>query len=771
MEIPFGTPLGLNFKSVIHTESRYLDFGYLMQVAKMYNYNPMNMIRFMFAPHSVNSQGYPSHHFHEYRMQYDPVSSQTKEVEMIFSVGAAVKKRNEAPKYYNIRVKNLDELRSGNNLVKKLMPYELVSRPIDEQVHPQRQQTLKNVIEMLGLRSGAGMTFQLSTILHGSRPRTFTYKMTLGGGNNHSMKQKWHVVLESEPQSHSMAQKICVDGSAEIPSVPYWDIERIQATLKDATFKNVIGFGRTCEESMIKMFGNTKFSQKQQSLSRKSPVAQECQQLINRQVPGAHSSKVCEETRLLAKMVDEIDLKIEYINTPVFVKYGEMKLTEALKAFLWPYLRENVNYGPNMARIGENREVLVRVVFDKSINAFNLVINKPEETVTFKNVRIPAPYNIFFPIVLGQSNTLLSLETITGHAISPKCQIEKSWLRTYDGRSLPIHLDDCFHFVTGDCSAQYSFGVLARAFKHSQTKELKIFLKNNEIKLSPSESYSTYLRDIMVIVNGNVIPMEKNQMKSIFDKSSEMEICKIYRSKDGVMHLMAPAYNLDLQFDGERLAVSSSQLLKNKLCGICGNFNHQSSADLAGPKKCIYSKPEVEIASYRISDPHCSPLQGSIKEKLATETKNCAKYHEIPTEVYKTFIASVGQCSRTEHMVLERSEEVCISRLPVLQCGAQCTPKPRQLVSKKVSFTCMKRGRIAELYREKAIQGLELPELKNKHESFATSILVPQSCVSVISGRATASNSGINSSVPNGSAGSPSGNSLNSPRSNGQGQF
>jgi hypothetical protein len=35
------------------------------------------------------------------------------------------------------------------------------------------------------------------------------------------------------------------------------------------------------------------------------------------------------------------------------------------------------------------------------------------------------------------------------------------------------------------------------------------------------------------------------------------------------------------------------------------------------------------------------------------------------------------------------------------------------MVAKNVEFTCMERGRVAELYVQKANNGLELPELRN----------------------------------------------------------
>jgi hypothetical protein len=768
-KIPFGSILGLNLKAVVETESRYLDTTYIMQLAKMYNYNPMNLIRFFFTP-TVSEYGYSSFRRHEFRIQYDPSNSATNEIETTLAFGVATKYPEEAPKYHSISIKSLEELQNEQSIVKKLNPYTITSHLMGEQVHTTRQGLLQKIlIEKLQLRSGAGISFQLTTVLKGSRPRTFSYQILAGAGINMQKKQTWDIELQTEPSSPSVHQKICIHGYTQLPSVPTWDIDMIRSTNMDFQVHNTIGYGRTCEESKIIMIGNYKVSPQQKSLSKESPAARECEKLIQRQVPGAITSPLCEETKMLAQMVDQIDYKIRYVNIAPTVTFFESKVVSGLKAFLWPYISHDetfVSTSPSTHSQGQNKEVLVRLQFQPTFNTFDLSVIRPEERVTFRHIRNTYPIlsSMIFPVgcekcpvafpLLGAATPCKpSIARVLGHDNSV-CRIEKSWLTTFDNKTMPLKMDDCFHLVTGDCSSTYRFGVLARSVGHSQNKEIKIYLNKTEVVMTPSSSYSKYSREVRITVNGTEIHLEKESRKIVRDES-HVVVFELYKTKDSVIEFSSPLFSIYLKFNGERLDLESSLLLKSKLCGICGDYNNQKIADVAGPKKCVYSTPELKIASYRVNSPQCSALEGSIKERLETETQQCAKYKEIPTEVFKSFMALVGKCSRHEHMILERVNEICFSRVPVTQCGAQCSPKPRQLVSKKISFTCMKTGRIAELYREKVIQGQELPELKQKPESFSTSILVPQSCVSVISGLPMIYNSGIPSSVPTGPNGVP----------------
>ncbi len=69
------------------------------------------------------------------------------------------------------------------------------------------------------------------------------------------------------------------------------------------------------------------------------------------------------------------------------------------------------------------------------------------------------------------------------------------------------------------------------------------------------------------------------------------------RSTNGVITLNSKW--IKVIFDGYKTQLETSSLIKDKLCGLCGDCNGQKLADLRGPKKCVYSKPELLSASYR----------------------------------------------------------------------------------------------------------------------------------------------------------------------------
>ncbi|QQP55600.1 Vitellogenin 2 [Caligus rogercresseyi] len=556
----------------------------------------------------------------------------------------------------------------------------------------------------------------------GERPRAFTYQVAFGKGMDASNKTHWHLTLESEPTSPAMGHKICVNGHTTAPHVPFWDIGMMRNSNLNLLIQNVIGFGKTCKESQVKTYITSRVSEKQLRWSKESPVAKKCQEYMDKRIPGASTTYECTQTRYLAKMYDEVD-----------VKNGAVKLTSSLQSLWWPYVTENHSFTHVTGHFQPKRESSAHIVFHKASETVSLTLKTPERHIKFGHIRVPYTLRTMLPLVAGESNIVKSLNLNTGERFNPVCHVEKDWLRTFDNRSLPLHMDDCFHLVAGDCSSTVRFGLLARSVPHTIGKEIKAFVGKTEVIMTPSSTYSRGNRNIKITIDGTPLVVPKGMIKT-FPVGSEFPLIKIYRSIDDVYGFEAPSHSLYFRTNGERISLSPSMTMKGKLCGICGDMNGQTLGDISGPSRCIYSSPLAEVAAYRVSSPTCSPLETGIKQKLEAETAQCARFEEIPTEVIKTYTSLVGKCTSQKHMILERGGETCFSTTPVTQCGAQCSPKPKQLISKKFGFTCMKSGRVTELYREKVIQGLVLPELKSLPVTFSTAVLVPQSCSSIVSG-------------------------------------
>lgn len=521
-----------------------------------------------------------------------------------------------------------------------------------------------------------------------------------------------------------------------MPILPMWNIEELRSSLVDFRYTNEIGFGSSsCSESSIKVVGNAKVSHEQKEFSQQSNEARQCQKQIEKHVPGAKLSDVCEQTRLQAQTVDEVEFKVIYNNIPSYITKYETKTVEYLKMFLWPYIKgvkSNEAMEEIRQRSDNNYAGLIRVLFHRETPSFDLIMLRQSETLSFSGIRIPYPLNVVFPMKAGRNNAYLAVKAITGSSFTPECRVGVEKLISFDNSSLPLEIDDCFHLLSGDCSKDRSFGILVRNMSPDQTRrELKAFLGKVALKLTPSSGHhEPYFADIHVTVDEQEMALPANTWRKIEYKGQTYG--QIYRSSDNVFQLKSNEYNAHFLFDGTKVVIYASNFMKSKLCGLCGNFNQLSRDDMVGPAKCFHNKPQTFIASYRVRSSKCQPLPQHIERELQQEKQQCVHYKEIPTQVVPSLKAQSGQCTIRKHIVLQRSSDVCISKRPVTECRSACVVPNGQMVFKNTPFVCLQHSRVADLYVKKAADGKEIPELKNLQTSFESKIEQPKKCISAI---------------------------------------
>jgi len=704
VENSFGNYLGLSLRSTVRTESPYADLKAGLDMFKLYNYNPMNVLRFSWTSPALTLRGTPSIRSHEHIITFDPTTSSTKEIQTEIKIGYGKKVQGQQQiKYQHIKVKSQQQQQQQQqqqkqqlkNKLVNLLPFEIESQDIENtQVHPRRQQKIKQALKNLNVDAGHALTFIYSTTLKGSsRPISWTHIVSLAIGKeapstSHGVaKSKWDIRLESESSS---VKEICVKGEVDMPVLPMWNMDELRSSLIDFRYMNEIGFGTTCSESTIKVVGSAKVSHEQKEFSRQSAEARQCQKLKEERVPGAKMSEACEKTRLQAQTVDEVEFKMVYNNVPEAVSVAERRMVEYLKICLWPYIKAVKTSGSSIEESGRsaNLPVMVRVLFHRETPSFDLIINKPDESIAFSSIRIPYPLTLVFPMKAGRNNAYLAAKAITGGAYTPECKVGAKSLTTFDNKTISLEVDDCFHLLSGDCSRDHSFGILIRSVKPDMNRrEMKIFLGGVSILLTPSDRRGDSNSNIRVTVENEEVNVPVNAWRAI--TVDGQEYASIFRSVDNVFQLKSSRYNVNFMFDGTRAVIYGSQLLKNKVCGVCGNLNSLSKDDLTGPAKCMHAKAETHVASYRVQSGKCSALPQHVEKQLQQEKSQCVQMKEIPTQIVRALKAQTGKCTVVKHIVVERNNQVCISKAAVTECASACKVFSGQMVAKSVAFTCI----------------------------------------------------------------------------------
>merc|ERR1712240_861700 len=446
-----------------------------------------------------------------------------------------------------------------------------------------------------------------------------------------------------------------------------------------------------------------------------------------------------EIVRIQASTLDKVVFETEFVNMPKNFGVVEKTILDVITAYLWPYYTPSAStlsqpppHGPPHLMETSSRST-VELTFAQTIPALNMKIVTPRETLVFKNIRIVYPLDLFFPLTAVKNSAVLGVSQVTsgsvlasGSAVSKMCRINANThsLIQFNGKTIPLPekvTNGHSLMVAHDASTYRRFMVLVTPIASQTLLKTHILLKQNEIEIIPSGSSP------IVTVNSKKIelPVGKEvKITGILGTNTNAIIATLLRTTDGVVVIKAPRFLLEeVATNGKQLQIIPSPLLKNKVAGLCGSFQKTLSstgshgATSTGSLSCVYSKPELEVASWTVPKVGSGSVSGSISipaplmSELKKESQQCAKFTLL------------------RHLSIQRGVKMCFSKVPITQCGPSCKSQDSKMTEKTVEFTCMPAGRQADLYLKKVNQGKLIPEFKNLETSFSSQMPQPSHCV------------------------------------------
>merc|ERR1712133_84100 len=130
----------------------------------------------------------------------------------------------------------------------------------------------------------------------------------------------------------------------------------------------------------------------------------------------------------------------------------------------------------------------------------------------------------------------------------------------------------------------------------------------------------------IVTVNSKKIELpagKEVKITGILGTNTNAIIATLLRTTDGVVVIKAPRFLLEeVATNGKQLQIIPSPLLKNKVAGLCGSFQKTLSstgshgATSTGSLSCVYSKPELEVASWTVPKVGSGSVSGSVSSQL-----------------------------------------------------------------------------------------------------------------------------------------------------------
>jgi len=567
-------------------------------------------------------------------------------------------------------------------------------------------------------RQGSVVSIHLGAKLRsesGSVNRESTTRFSVGLKKETSETLRSEIVklvsdIEVKPSQNQQVYEIKLTSRAEIPRVNIrWTKEQIIEEALRLIMNGQIHYGyQQGEKEVIRLNSQMKKTESQKESVRRSPEYLRCSE---EEQQGKRLANVCEFTRHQAASIDEMKTELQLPRSvarhPIFYRIGEV-LKSLFVAQMWVEESENqsqelLKMRANFSRTGEEAQ------FEAEIAGLKYQI---------RNIRIPYVLKGVFPMSMRNPIKYNVMQHMTRHQIPASCRVEPQYIWTFDNKTYSYELNDCYHLLFKDCAQQIPVAVLAKSVQ-GEKKEVKILSGVSELKMTP-ESSGLKLR-LEVEGQTREIRLRPGQIEKVIaqESSSQQVIMEVKRYEDSVYLVNFPKESLWVLFDGKRIEISPSQMLKARTCGLCGDLDHENTADLKTPRKCMMSRPRFAAYSYMIKE-SCQGVPSQDKPRYERELSECVKERIIPTPVERLAVKVAQRPEQlprpllSQHLVEKKTRQVCISVQKVKTCSkiSQAEtqePIPSEVRRRMVQFVCIDRSSVeAQQYEQLAKAGEDL---------------------------------------------------------------
>merc|ERR1712212_1235677 len=371
----FGETLGLGMKFELKTETEINDMKSVLEMMSLYNYSPLNTVLFSMTNTAVTLNGRPSCRYHEVKMVYSPEESSTKKVELEFGLTVVRQLKNEPLKKIVIQ-----KVPSGLQIASQHLKASSQS------------QKLQQKVSKLSAEEGYGFTANVDLKLDGGERKTYNWEMTAFHGFS-GVEQKWNLHLEDKERLN-----ICIDDEVSLPLIPLKDVRTLKSENMRFSYKNTIGFGKTCEDHEIKVVGATYRSEEQKERSEVGRSSRKCEETtrkveelreeVRSTKEGSSERRKLENelermveekeeycTRYIEELstLDKVKFRVESTPMPSYVRKYTRVLDSAVKTVLLPYM-SRIEGGNN-----KEHEVEVELRFNSDLNTLNMALTTEHE--------------------------------------------------------------------------------------------------------------------------------------------------------------------------------------------------------------------------------------------------------------------------------------------------------------------------------------------------------------------------------------------------------
>ena len=393
---------------------------------------------------------------------------------------------------------------------------------------------------------------QLHILLNGRDPTNIL--LTAGGGHGSKEKEKhWGCYIE-ERVNFVKKRELCMAGSLLFSDDQRSGMSR--GNDHQIKFENTLGLGQACSNYNLKLSGSASVSDEQKNVALGSKEAKQCkktsealvemkdelkriklsdsddwkvpmmQERLKQKSLKNHDS--CNSYHEQMGTLDMINLHLEH-NYPfpqhILHRLGLLELNEQLMPF-----QTSLDDIPS----GQNIDAIIKL--NPQFNAVTMTLFSPSKSLTYENIRLPNYLQNVVPWYATKGSAEQLFHKVTGMSPYATCWLVDGSVRTFGNQSYVYSVDDCYHVLVADCSADLSHAVLLKEI--DGLKHLQVLYGQSEIILKPGQGFSERNPSYVLTVDGENVPVMRSQEMD-FPLKDGKTFCRLRRSVFYTFQLIA----------------------------------------------------------------------------------------------------------------------------------------------------------------------------------------------------------------------------------------
>ncbi|XP_057380358.1 uncharacterized protein LOC130702764 [Daphnia carinata] len=350
----------------------------------------------------------------------------------------------------------------------------------------------------------------------------------------------------------------------------------------------------------IKVIGNITDAQQEAAIARNTYPYDRCD--LDRYDAGRSGaagpmSQACYDAVLVYATPRNYKLDIKYENMSPRGQTALDRISTLLRPVLLPYLITHNSLSPakNVAGSGQ-----IELKMDVGEDDVDLLVRTDQSLSQYENV----DYLKNAGMLLRNARFQMWHLTAMKAGWVGVCDVAPQEVVTFDKVKTNYELTSCYTLISADCSPTPRYAIFAKKSNVSLPMAVKIYVGGHTLEFTPILKSIIANNGFEIKADDKLVNIEANKPYVLSDKDNITQYAVVNFISTRYF-IQIPILKLTLRYTGDDITTMIAATHRAQHCGLCGDYNGQTSQEFVGPSGCILGNGTDLARSYVLRDKVC----------------------------------------------------------------------------------------------------------------------------------------------------------------------